>query len=111
MTAAMEFANDLLASLRGKVQGAPGGAVTPGFDWSGLHARMAAAHAARGEIARIESPRPGTAGSFAAWRSAPAATGKMLPGVNRTDSADGKALAGMDSLIAGDSGAGGRGQE
>lgn len=111
MTAAMEFANDLLAGLRGKVHGTPAGAVTHGFDWFGLHARMAAAHAARGEIARGESPPCSAAGSFAAWRSPAAALGKALPDVNRTDSADGKAPAGMESVSAGNSGAGGRGQE
>jgi hypothetical protein len=111
MTANMEFANDLLAGLRGKVQAAPAGAQTPGFDWPGLHARLTAAHAARYEISKNESPRAAPAGGFAQWCGIAASPGKSLPDVNRTDSADGKAPAGMESAIAGSSGAGGRGQE
>jgi hypothetical protein len=107
----MEFANDLLAGLRGKVQAPAQGSVTPAFDWPGLRARLAAGHAARAELSRAESPLAGAAGGFAAWRATGVSTGKKLPGVNRTDSANGKAPAGMDSHIAANSGAGGRGQE
>ncbi len=107
----MEFANDLLASLRGRVQAPLGGSAMPGFEWFGLHARLAAAHAAHGEFARSESLRLAPAGGFAQWRGPSLETGKELPGVNRTDSADGKAPAGMESVDAGKPGAGGRGKE
>jgi NAD(P)H-dependent flavin oxidoreductase YrpB (nitropropane dioxygenase family) len=109
MTTTMEFANDLLAGLRSRVHSSFGDSETRGFDWPGLHARLAAAHAARVELSRFESPSVALAGSFAAWRAAPASTGKILPGVNRTDSADGKATAGMDGVVAPEPGAGGRG--
>ena len=106
----MEFANDLMAGLRGRVRAVPGGVATLGFDWFGLHARLSAGHAARFELARGESHIPGGAGSFAMWQGCAGSAGKSLPDVNQPDSADGKALAGMNSLIAGDSGAGDRGQ-
>jgi hypothetical protein len=107
----MEFANDLLAGLRGKVHSPLGGSVTLGFDWPGLRARLAAGHAARAELSRAESPRMAACGSFAAWRSADVSPGKELPDVNRIDSADGKAPAGIERVIAGNPGAGDRGQE
>jgi hypothetical protein len=111
MTADMEFANDLLAGLRGKVHPPSGGSVTAGFDWPGLHARLAAGHAARAELARGESPPAAASGSFAAWQTASVSSGKSLPGVNRTDSADGKAPAGIDGEVAGIAIACGRGTE
>jgi hypothetical protein len=111
LLATMEFANDLMAGLRGRVRAVPGGVETPGFDWFGLHARLSAGHAARSELARGESHIHGAAGSFVMWQSSVGSAAKSLPDVNQADSADGKALAGMDSLIAGESGAGDRGQE
>lgn len=111
MAVSMEFANDLMAGLRGNVRAAPVGAAIPGFDWFGLHARLAAAHAARRELRHRESARPIGNGGFASWQGLAAATGKSLPGVNPTDSADGKAQAAMNSFIAGEPGAGGRGQQ
>jgi len=111
MTSAMEFANDLLASLRGRVLAPPGGGATPGFDWFGLHSRLSAAHAARREIGRGESLRPAVAGGFAQWRGPVPTTGNSLPVVNPTDSADGKAPAGMENVVTGEPGAGGRGTE
>jgi hypothetical protein len=110
MTADMEFANDLLAGLRGKVQGAPVGAVTPGIDWPGLHARLSAAHAARAVLGSIESPLPAAVGSFASWQGGAGEPGKTLPVVNPIDLADGKAPGCIESIIAGETGAGGRGQ-
>jgi hypothetical protein len=107
----MEFAIDLLAGLRSRVQAAPADGAMPGFDWPGLHSRLAAAHAARAEIARGESPSAPSAGSFAAWREASVSSGKKLPGVNLTNLADRKAPAGIECLVAGDSGAGGRGKQ
>jgi hypothetical protein len=107
----MEFAIDLLAGLRSRVHPVPGGGAMPGFDWHGLHSRLAAAHAARAEFARGESLPAASAGSFAAWRGSAVSSGKTLPGVNPTDSADGKAPGGIEGLVAGDSGAGGRGMQ
>jgi hypothetical protein len=111
MTSSMEFAIDLLAGLRSQVHAVPTGGETHGFDWSGLHSRLAVAHAARTELARGESPPAPSAGSFAAWRGPAVSAGKKLLGVNLTDSADGKAPAGIEGLIAGVSGAGDRGMQ
>jgi hypothetical protein len=111
MTGAMEFANDFLAGLRGTVHTPAGGSVTPGFDWSGLHSRFAAGHAARAELARGESLPAAASGGFAAWRLSGIAPGKGLTGVNPTDSADRKAPAGKEHDVAEISGAGDRGQE
>jgi hypothetical protein len=111
MTGAMEFANELLAGLRGTIHAPAGGSVTPGFDWSGLHSRFTAGHAARAELTRGESPPAPASGSFAAWRPGSISPGKGLTGVNRTDSADRKAPAGKEHDVAEVSGAGDRGPE
>ena len=79
----MEFANDLLAGLRGKVHGVPVGAETPGFDWPGLHARLTAAHAARAVLGQSESPLPCAAGSFAICARAGNASSATSTGVHR----------------------------
>jgi hypothetical protein len=111
MTAAMEFANDLLAGLRSRVHSVPHGGAAPGIDWFGLHSRFAAGHAARRELDLNESHRPVPAGGFAMWRGFAASPGKSLPGVNLTDSADSKILVGIEGAVAGEPGTGGRGQE
>jgi hypothetical protein len=97
----MEFAKDLLSSLRGRVstppQGMPGGRI----DWSELHARLGAAHAAARELALGGRQSQAMAGGFTEWSSDFAAGGQSSTSVNRTDLADGKAAEGMDSAIAG----------
>lgn len=91
----MDFANDLLAGLRSRVQPRPGGAQSRGIDWSALHARFAAAHAARAQLVVLESPRGAIAGGFSRLREPAFAGGHTLPAVNPTDSADGKAQRAM----------------
>jgi hypothetical protein len=107
----MEFANDLLASLRDQVRLPSQGAQVPGFDWIGVHARLAAGHAARREMMRGDSPAAKPRGGFADWHSAQSAAGNSLPGVNRTDLADIKNPEGINGDSAGEPVAGGRGQE
>jgi hypothetical protein len=114
----MEFANDFMAALRGRV--APAGEVTgsTGFDWAGLHARLVAAHAARAELVRGESRNASRRvlldGGFTDWVIAGPSRVKNECVVNPADSTDGKGpqvitedIAGQDAL---NDKAGGRGQ-
>jgi hypothetical protein len=100
----MEIAKDLMASLRGRFGPQLTDPVEPGLAWPDLHARLTAAHAAAGELARGE---PVLAGSFEQWNSA---GGKTSRSVNRTDLADGKCAQRIDATFAGTTTAGGRGQ-
>jgi hypothetical protein len=105
----MDFAKDFLVGLRDRVgteRNAPG---TPGFDWSGLHARLTAAHAARQALGEVESPRIAALGGFENWQSGCLAGGKNFSAVNPTNSADGKTPAGMIGDIAEQPLVGGRG--
>jgi hypothetical protein len=106
----MEFAKDLLSSLRGRVsappQGVPGGRI----DWSELHARLGAAHAAARELALGAGHGPAVAGGFAEWNSDFVAGGQSSTSVNRTDLADGKAAEGKENAIAGTTMTGGQEQ-
>ena len=101
----MEFVKEPPAGAYGE---APEGAETRGFDWAGLRARFAAAHAVRRELSR-ESGLPARSGSFAQRSALPLAVGNSYPDVNRTGLADGKDQAGMSQAIAGEHHAGGRG--
>lgn len=105
----MEFANDLMACLRGKL--APAGNPAPEglVAWTDLHARLAAAHAAAGELSRQSSPGVNRSGSFANWRAAWPATRNASRPVNPTDLADRKAEPRMEDAIVGTPTAGGRG--
>ena len=95
----MEFANDLMAALRDRLQ--PGGerGETAGFadllgparDWHGLHARLSAAYAVRQELARSDSRGVMLGGGFSDWPPAACDGVKKTPGVNLNDSTDGKA--------------------
>lgn len=96
----MEFANDLLSSLRGRVSAPPVGAPSGRIDWSELHARLGAAHAAARELALGTGHGPVAAGGFAEWNAGFVAGGKSSTSVNRTDLADGKAAECNDSAIA-----------
>jgi hypothetical protein len=111
MTATMEFANDLLAALRDQVRPAQKAAQAPGIDWAGLHARLAAGHAARCELLRGDSLVAAPIGAFANWRTREEQPGKSLPSVNPTDSADIKNPQGNTGETAGEPLADGRGQE
>jgi hypothetical protein len=106
----MEFAKDLLSSLRGRVsapsQGVPGGRI----DWSELHARLGAAHAAARELVLGSGHGPAVAGGFAEWSSDFSAGSNPSRAVNRTDLADGKAAEGKENAIAGKTMTGGQEQ-
>lgn len=106
----MEFAKDLLSSLRGRVSTPPLGVPSGRIDWSELHARLGAAHAAARELAQGAGRRPAIAGGFTEWSTDFVAGGQSSTSVNRTDLADGKAAEGIDSAIAGKTMTGGRGQ-
>jgi hypothetical protein len=110
----MELANDLMAALRGRVAPAGDGAGSTGFDWAGLHARLVAAHAARAELARSDSPNASHRvlldGGFSDWALAGNPTAKGECSVNPADSTDGKGPHCISEAIAGQDMAGGRGQ-
>ncbi len=110
----MEFANDLMAVLRGRVSPAADGIGNTGFDWAGLHARLAAAHAARAELARSDSPNASHRvlrdGAFTDWALAGNSRAKDELAVNPADSTDGKGPQAITETIAGQDMAGGRGQ-
>jgi len=106
----MDFAKDFLVGLRDRVgteRNAPG---TPGFDWSGLHARLVAAHAARAELVRSDSRPALFDGAFTDWAAAGLAKAKDKCAVNPADSTDGKAPHAITGAEAGQDMAGGRGQ-
>lgn len=107
----MDFANDLLASLRDQVRPTQKAAQVSGIEWNGLHARFTAGHAARCELMRGDSLAAAPIGAFANWRSMEAVTGKSLPVVNRTDLADIKDPQGNTGDTAGEPLVGGRGIE
>jgi len=104
----MEIAFDLMTSLRAKVATAVGEAENGAVDWSGLHARLAAAHAARRAL-QGESRAPTATGGFALWTASNAASGHASRFVNRTGLVDGKVAAGIEDGVAGQCSAGGRG--
>jgi hypothetical protein len=105
----MEFAKDLLDSLRGRasapVQAMPSGRI----DWSELHARLGTAHAAARALAQDAAGNFGLPGGFTEWNTGGYAKSQSSTPVNRTDLADGKAAEGNDAAIAGKTIAGGRG--
>lgn len=101
----MEIATDLLTSLRDRIEFGRDSALIGGFDWSGLHARLAAAHAANAELRFGESSPTGARGAFSALRK-PDRTSRA---VNPTDLADGKPPAGINCAIAGQAVTGDRG--
>lgn len=106
----MEFANDFMAALRGRVAPAGHTAGNTGFDWSGLHARLVAAHAARAELARNDSRHVLLDGSFTDWEALGKSQAKDECAVNLADSTDGKGPQAIAEIEAGQDMAGGRGQ-
>ena len=105
----MDFAKDLLAGLRERVGTGHDAPETPGFDWSGLHARLTAAHAARQVLGEAESPRVAALGGFGLWKTGTDGEEISFLDVNRSDSADGKTPAGNIGAIAEQPLVGGRG--
>ncbi|MBK6802833.1 hypothetical protein [Novosphingobium sp.] len=102
----MVIATELFSRMSGLPDPAPEGAHSGGFDWHGLHARLAAAHAARGALHSSDSRTAAISGGFSALR----AGNHPSRDVNPTGLADGKAPAANDCAIAGQTLAGGRGQ-
>ena len=110
----MEIGNDLLASLRGQRNAtlgrAEGAAFGAGFDWAGLHARCAAAHAARLAMQYGLADGGFPSGGFGDWtRVASVSANHASRAVNRTDLTDGKVPARIDGSVASDAVVGGRG--
>lgn len=103
----MEFANDLLASLRGRVSPASKGGDSRRIDWLALHARLSAAHAVRRELALGESFCRGPVGSFAQGAGSVHPAAKTSQRVNLTDSTDSKAPSGIAVEVADQSRVGG----
>lgn len=83
----MEFGNDMIAGMRARIGGRIAGAATPAPDWHGLHARFAAAHAARRELLGANQLR---ATSFASFDPHAATVLGERHHVNHADLADGK---------------------
>jgi hypothetical protein len=109
MQRVMELGIDLIASLRDRIGSPLSQADAPVFDWAGLHARLAAGHAARRQLCESDSQVRILAGGFADWKALHDEA-KASRDVNRTDSTDRKAAAGIKDGIAGQVNAGGRGQ-
>ncbi|HMT47112.1 MAG TPA: hypothetical protein PLL44_04180 [Novosphingobium sp.] len=102
----MVIATELFSRMSGPADSPPQDAEPRRFDWHGLHARLAAAHAARGALRGADSGPAAASGGFAALRVGERAS----RGVNPTDLADRKAAAANDWVIAGQAMTGGRGQ-
>ncbi|MDE2410751.1 MAG: hypothetical protein KGM18_03140 [Sphingomonadales bacterium] len=96
----MEFAIDLMTSLRDRLDPRGGAAAEGVIDWFSLQTRFAAAHAARRELARIDSGKTLQPGGFAHWASQPDAAGHGSPVINPNDLADRKGPASKDGAVA-----------
>jgi hypothetical protein len=105
----MEFANDFMAALQGRVSATGEGAGTTGFDWSGLHARLVAAHAARAELMRGDSRAVLLDGGFTDWSATGHSRGNRERVVNPADSTDGKGPQAITAASVGQDATGGRG--
>lgn len=98
----MEFGNELVHALRQRFRGDAGACPAPAMDWQGLRARLAAAHAARGELLGRNAANAALSGSFAPAAAAGLAAsnaGTLL--VNPYDLGDRKSCAGIDLQVAG----------
>lgn len=110
----MEFANDLMAALRDRTRSgdatSESAGSSPVFDWSGLHARLSAAHAVRQLLAHGDSRPILLGGGFSDWPVAGCDRVKQSLGVNLNNSTDGKAPHGIGTDTAGQVHISGRGQ-
>ena len=93
----MEIAKDLMATLRNRVSPALSAGSASGIDWAALHARLAAAHAAHGELARGLLRD----GAFTDWALTGARGSNPFRAVNPADSTDGKEPQGIRDAVAG----------
>lgn len=103
----MEFGHDLINGLGQRFCGANQAPAAPGLDWRGLHARLAAAHAARRELLRLGANRPSRIGGFNRWSAV--TQDQCYRSVNRIALADGKQTAGKQTSVTGSDRAGDRG--
>ncbi|WP_424775332.1 hypothetical protein [Novosphingobium sp.] len=99
----MEAANALLNSLRSRIGASESLSDSGGFDWSGLHARLSAAHAARRELQTTDSFRLTPRGAFTQWAASAQPAAKPSRRVNQTNLTDGKAVCRMAAAVAGHS--------
>ena len=107
----MEIGNDLMASLRSQLGTRPDAPASTALDWAGLHARLSAAHAARLALGADESRRAIYSGAFTDWAGVAVKCGENASrGVNPMSSTDGKLLAGIEGVSAGQPDVGDRGQ-
>lgn len=92
----MEFAKDLIASLRDRALPGSEGATAGRCDWAAISARLQAAHAARVELIRAEIQDLRLLGGSFGTQSGLARVGGNHASheINPSDLADGKALAG-----------------
>lgn len=96
----MEATYSFMAALRGRVLGDEMTSESNGFDWTGLHARMCAAHAVRNELAADDSQQRASGGNFTQWVGTVCAAVKPSRGVNLNDSTDGKAVCSIAAAVA-----------
>ena len=106
----MEFAKDLLATLRGRVSPVQSAGSAGGIEWGSLHARLTAAHAAHGELARSNPRSVLRDGGFTDWALAGTAGVNPSRTVNPADSTSGKGPQGKEDAVAGHLQCSGRGQ-
>ena len=96
----MEVENALLNSLRKRVGISASLSDSGRFDWSGLHARLCAAHAARRELQAIDSFRLTPRGAFTQWTASAHPAANTSRRVNQTNLTDGKAACRMAAAVA-----------
>ena len=107
----MEFANNLMTAPRGGAQtGSNAAGLRALLDWSGLHARLSAAHALRQELASSDSRGVLFDGAFSDWALSASGRPKQTRGVNLKDSTDRKTPGRMEHGTAGQVHASGREQ-
>jgi hypothetical protein len=96
----MEAANALLNSLRSRIGASESLSDSGGFDWSGLHARLCAGHAARRELQTTDSLRLTPRGAFTQWAGSAHPAANTSRRVNLTNLTDGKAADRIAAAVA-----------
>ena len=106
----MEFAKDLMATLRDRVSPAQSAGSDGGIEWGSLHARLVAAHAVQGELARSIPHNVLCDGGFTDWALAGGRDPNHSRTVNPADSTDSKGPQGIVDAVAAHLHCSGRGQ-
>jgi hypothetical protein len=99
----MEATHSFMSGLRGRVHHGEIAPDSNGLDWSGLHARLCAAHAARRELVAGDSRQRVVGGDFARWADTVRPALISSQRVNLNDSTDGKAVCPNAAAVAGHS--------